>query len=455
MKRYLPQAPDTTETASLLCVAFSFSMIAMAFCVDTPAAILQGWGRIFTSRAVLLSDYFVIGGYGAAFLNAGVVMLMSMLLVRLTHTPLSGIMVAALFLMPGFALFGKNPFNILPFVLGVAIYCRYRKVPLRKHVGAALYSTTLCPVVNELLLMTSLPLPLRLMCAVLAGMAIGFIIVPFAEHMLNVHRGYILFNYGFASGFIAYLIMALTRAMGATVQSASDWMPGRNAAVRAYLLILCISLIVLGLWISGWNFKRLLLVFKVNGCPPNNDMFHSVGIGCTMVNMGTIGLICFAYIHLSGGDLSGPAVGGIFTAIGFAAAGVQPRNFLPILLGIWLFSCFGAFPANAHNVQLAAIFGSVALAPIAGEYGVLAGMGAGFLHYALISVTGANTGGLNLYNNGFAAGIVATIMVTLLDTFSVKGALRTAFIRRQRRGSPPESGAASESTDDSVSYDEF
>lgn len=417
----------------LLCFAFACSMLCLSICIATPAEILSGWGRILSSRAVLFSDYFLIGGLGAAFTNAAVVLLMSIGLVKLCGARFSGNLLAALFLMPGFALFGKNPLNVLPFFLGVALYCKNRRIPFRKHIGAALYSTTLCPIVSELLFVSALPLPLRIALSLFSGVFIGFIIVPFAEHMLSVHCGYILFNYGFACGFLAYLIMALYRAGGFTVQTASDWMPLRPAAVLFFLLSLCVLLVFLGLWFSGWRFQELLRVLKVSGCAPNNDLFSSVGIGPAMVNMGCIGLLSVAYILLIGGDFSGPVVGAIFTAIGFAASGVHPKNFFPVLLGVWLFARFGAYPVTAPNVQLAAIFGAVALAPVAGEYGFFAGLAAGLFHYALVSVTGTNTGGLNLYNNGFAAGIVATIMVTLLDTFvPPRSSSFLSFIRAQR-----------------------
>ena len=45
-------------------------LMATALVVDTPAEILAGMRRIIISRDALITDYFVIGGYGAAFFNA-------------------------------------------------------------------------------------------------------------------------------------------------------------------------------------------------------------------------------------------------------------------------------------------------------------------------------------------------------------------------------------------------
>ncbi|MDE7043956.1 MAG: DUF1576 domain-containing protein, partial [Acetatifactor sp.] len=66
------------------------------------------------------------------------------------------------------------------------------------------------------------------------------------------------------------------------------------------------------------------------------------------------------------------------------------------------------------GIQLAAIFG-VGLAPIAGQFGIMAGILAGILHSAISMCTARFYGGLNLYNNGFSAGWVAIFMIPALE----------------------------------------
>jgi hypothetical protein len=51
-----------------------------AFMADTPINILTGMVKIVSSRDALITDYFELGGYGAAFFNAGLVLLMGYLL---------------------------------------------------------------------------------------------------------------------------------------------------------------------------------------------------------------------------------------------------------------------------------------------------------------------------------------------------------------------------------------
>ncbi|MFM7441462.1 MAG: DUF1576 domain-containing protein [Snowella sp.] len=69
-----------------------------------------------------------------------------------------------------------------------------------------------------------------------------------------------------------------------------------------------------------------------------------------------------------------------------------------------------------YGFLLAALFGTT-LAPIAGKYGWSWGIIAGFLHCSAAQSEGVLHGGLNLYNNGFAAGIVATTLVPIIQSF--------------------------------------
>ena len=59
---------------------------------------------------------------------------------------------------------------------------------------------------------------------------------------------------------------------------------------------------------------------------------------------------------------------------------------------------------------------STTLAPIAGEFGFLAGILAGFLHSSVALNVGIVYGGMNLYNNGFAGGIVAIFLVPVIQS---------------------------------------
>ena len=66
---------------------------------------------------------------------------------------------------------------------------------------------------------------------------------------------------------------------------------------------------------------------------------------------------------------------------------------------------------------MATVLFSTCLAPIAGKYGWIGGLLAGFAHVAIVTHTGPLTGGMNLYNNGFASGFVAFFIVPILAEF--------------------------------------
>jgi hypothetical protein len=99
---------------------------------------------------------------------------------------------------------------------------------------------------------------------------------------------------------------------------------------------------------------------------------------------------------------------------GFGAFGTHPRNSLPIIGGIFIASKFSIWSTNSPGTILAALFGTT-LAPIAGAFGWVAGLIAGILHLTIVMNVGYLHGGLNLYNNGFSGGIVAIIMLPILE----------------------------------------
>jgi hypothetical protein len=106
-------------------------------------------------------------------------------------------------------------------------------------------------------------------------------------------------------------------------------------------------------------------------------------------------------------------IGAIFTIVGFAAFGKHPRNIVPIMIGVFLGSLAKPWNIDDPSILLAALFGTT-LAPIAGRFGWHWGIVAGFIHSSAALTVGPVHAGLNLYNNGFAAGIVASVLVPVI-----------------------------------------
>jgi hypothetical protein len=83
-----------------------------------------------------------------------------------------------------------------------------------------------------------------------------------------------------------------------------------------------------------------------------------------------------------------------------------------VLVAIFLFGK----DIYAPTPLLAILFGT-ALAPLAGEFGPAIGFLAGFLHLVIVDRTGVWHGGMDLYNNGFAAGLTATLIVSIIEWY--------------------------------------
>ena len=71
-------------------------------------------------------------------------------------------------------------------------------------------------------------------------------------------------------------------------------------------------------------------------------------------------------------------------------------------------------PLTSPGVLLATLL-CTGLAPIAGQFGWYWGVAAGFLHMAIVQNTSFLHGGMNLYNNGFAAGLVCVLLIPIIE----------------------------------------
>ena len=131
--------------------------------------------------------------------------------------------------------------------------------------------------------------------------------------------------------------------------------------------------------------------------------------------MAVNGLFATLLVLIVDGDLNGPTIGGIFTIVGFSTTGKHLRNIAPIMLGVVVAGISKDWEVNEPSPMLALLF-STTLAPVAGEFGILVGMLAGFLHSSVALNVGMVYGGMNLYNNGFAGGIVAIFMVPVIQS---------------------------------------
>lgn len=400
------------------CLATALLLFIAAFLLAPPGELLRGMAIIVLTRDALVTDYFELAGSGAAFFNAGLVLSLAMLLIRLQKIPFTGLTMAVLFINTGFALFGKNPVNVLPMLLGTWLYAKFHQAGMSRYIYTALFVSCLAPMVTELVYLLPFSFAVNLTVAVAVGIFSGFVLPPLSVHTASMHMGYNLFNMGFAGGLFAFVMMCVLQSFGLESSDVFIWRYGRPLWLLAGLYLYFASALLFGLFMNRNGLRPLLKLMRHPGRAVA-DFVLMDGAPVTLVNMGIVGLLCTTYILLIGGDLSGPVVGALLTAFGFAAFGVHARNYLPVLAGVLLSTLFTHMQPTTPGIQMAAVF-AVGLAPIAGQFGILAGIIAGMLHAAVVVCSSTLYGGLNLYNNGFATGLVAIVLVPTLESF-IKG----------------------------------
>jgi hypothetical protein len=404
--------PVSDRTILRVVAAYAAVFVAFGFLVDTPADIARGLVAILLSRDTLLTDYFGVGGIGAGCVNAGLLTLAACLVYRVAGAKMTGASVACLFLVLGFGLFGKNLLNVWSIVLGVLLYARFRKEPFANHINTAFFGAALAPIFSEILFSTTLPLHTSLPLAVATSLAIGFVLAPAAAQLFKAHAGFSLYNMGFTAGIVGTLVVALYKSYGFVPDPVFIWTSGNNLLLAGFLGVLFVSMIAVGYYFDRDTPAKMRPLMATSGQSPT-DFIALFGFGPTLANMGVCGAIGMVYILLVGGALNGPVIGAIFTIVGFAAFGKHPRNLVPIIAGVYLGSFAKPWNADDPSIQLAALFGTT-LAPIAGRFGWHWGVVAGFVHSSAAQTVGPVHAGLNLYNNGFAAGIVAAVLVPVI-----------------------------------------
>lgn len=404
--------PLSRDQKFLLLALLPMYFIVTAFIFYSPEEMIRGVLTIVYEPDFLITDYFVIGGVGASFLNAGILTLISILIVYFLDMDVDGHTITSACLMFGFSLFGKNLMNIWAILLGVFIYAKYHKTPVSRYIYIGFYGTSLSPIITQVLWVGEWQFFTRLVISLMIGITIGFVLPPLASHVHAAHKGYSLYNVGFAGGIIATIIVSLLKSFGITTEARLIWSSGNNPWFLALLTTFFGGMILLGFIEDRNVFAEYRNILKATG-HGGSDYYKTNGGAATLVNMGINGLFVTWVFHLLGGDLNGPTIGSIFTVVGFSATGKHLRNIAPVMFGVWLASKAKQWSITDPSPALAFML-STTLAPIAGEFGVFAGILAGFLHSSVALNVGIVYGGMNLYNNGFAGGIVAIFLVPII-----------------------------------------
>jgi hypothetical protein len=394
---------------------FSMYLTLFGFFIEGPKKAFSGLLDIMRSPGILITDYIGVGGIGATFLNSGLITLISLFILYKLRLRISGVSIASVFLMSGFALFGKNIFNIWLILIGVFIYSKLQKDNISKYVYIGFFGTSLAPAVSEMLFSIGQPLYIRLFLSIGIGLTIGIILPPLSAYLLRVHQGFNLYNIGFTAGIIGTIFVGVLKANGYAPQPTLIWSTGNNIVLSIFLTGLFIIFILIGYFYNDKSFKGYTKIFNYSGRLVT-DFISLEGFGLTLINMGVVGFIAMGYVLLVNGDLNGPTIGGILSIVGFGAFGKHPKNIIPIFIGVAIASLTNTVMINEPSMLFAALFGT-ALAPLAGQFGFKVGILAGFINSSVVLNVGILHNGLNLYNTGFSSGIVAAFLIPIIEAF--------------------------------------
>ncbi|MFZ9704340.1 MAG: DUF1576 domain-containing protein, partial [Bacilli bacterium] len=236
------------------------------------------------------------------------------------------------------------------------------------------------------------------------------------------HQGYNLYNTGFGLGFIAMIFSAVLRAFGVSLSVPLVLATSHHAFLFFLTLGISIVLMLISFLLHRQVYRPWLRLLNSPGNLPT-DFYKEFGLAATLWNVGTIGLFSLSLVLLFNFQISGPVIGGIYTFMGFGAYGKHIRNALPVITGLVLASLIPGFALTNIDPELAVFF-VTALAPIGGKFGLFYGVLAGSLHLMVLPHALLLQGGFDLYNNGFAGGLVAGVIVVIAQQFPMGSLLQ-------------------------------
>ncbi|MCL2229893.1 MAG: DUF1576 domain-containing protein [Treponema sp.] len=393
-----------------------FLFIVLAFCMNTPSMVMEGFLKIQTSRSVLITDYIELAGIGAAFVNSAILTIFNLFLLIVNKRDPNGKIIASLFLTIGFSLFGKNMLNTLPIIAGVWLYGKVAGKKFSEMVIFAMVSATIAPIVSEIAFLNEEFNIIKFITAYFIGIFVGFIFPVVADYVKVMHNHYCLYNGGIAGGFIATMFAGFLRSINIEIIPENLWDTEHTFQLAIVAYSIALALIVYG-FITDKPLNAVAKFFNLlkEKDPEDCDYLTKYHNTC-YINIGIMCIVSTTVMLVLGYPINGPILGGIFTVSGFAACGKHLRNATPIIIGSILAVYLNHLDSMSSVNTLAILF-STGLAPIAGRYGWHWGIITGFLHVSIAVFIGDVNGGLNLYNNGFAGSFIAVLILPIIIIF--------------------------------------
>lgn len=390
-------------------------MIILAFIFNTPKEIFVGYKNILLSSSILTTDYIAIGTLGGALVNAASILILNLVILRLLNLRMSGLIYAALYMILGFSFFGKNILNSLPIYIGIYLYAFLNKIPVKNLVISLLFSSGISPLVSYLIFGFDLAYYISIPLGIGAGIVAGLMVPAISSHTIKFHQGYNLFNVGFSLGIISLAFNGVLRAFNLRASEISILSNDHNLFLYLFVAILALVLLIAGIILNPKSFKMIPDLYKRSGRLVS-DYIRDYGVSIVMINQASLLtfeiLICLIFKI----ELNGAIFGTILAVSGFAGAGLHLKNTSFVMLGAILMCLITKTNITSTSIIIGILF-SAGVAPIAGRYGIVAGIIAGMLHIAILPLCRSFQGGYDLYNNGFCAGFVACILIAIIEAF--------------------------------------
>ena len=390
-------------------------MIILAFIFNTPKEIFVGYKNILLSSSILTTDYIAIGTLGGALVNAASILILNLVILRLLNLRMSGLIYAALYMILGFSFFGKNILNSLPIYIGIYLYAFLNKIPVKNLVISLLFSSGISPLVSYLIFGFDLAYYISIPLGIGAGIVAGLMVPAISSHTIKFHQGYNLFNVGFSLGIISLAFNGVLRAFNLRASEISILSNDHNLFLYLFVAILALVLLIAGIILNTKSFKMIPDLYKRSGRLVS-DYIRDYGVSIVMINQASLLtfeiLICLIFKI----ELNGAIFGTILAVSGFAGAGLHLKNTSFVMLGAILMCLITKTNITSTSIIIGILF-SAGVAPIAGRYGIVAGIIAGMLHIAILPLCRSFQGGYDLYNNGFCAGFVACILIAIIEAF--------------------------------------
>ena len=410
--------------------------------------ILPGLWRISTSPSPLTTDYFVLAGLAAPFLNAGLCGAFVLGMARLLGTKFKPGMTVAYVLVIAHCFYGMNLPTLAIGTFGLLAGCRLRRISMADHLNMALFNGCLGPFFGELIFrymqgdafdpanpsVSLVGLALALALSLLSGLAIPAM-MPGIKKM---HKGYDLYNAGITIGLLSiflygllYPSLGLEKPTSLAAPQLVQLADGRTVTpfLNGFFLLVFGAALLIGWLQNGRSFKGYGALVRHNGYEAN--FVDEFGTSLCLLNIGIYGLFILAYMNLmaampGAAGFTGPTCGVTFAALTFVVLGQEPGDVWPMMIGYLLLGGLHTAITGSETFLVAAqpyinsFAFATGLCPIAGKYGWKWGVLAGFICASICPLITPLHGGLMLFNGGFVAGITAMILVPILESIENK-----------------------------------